>query len=38
MGAMWAKVEHAMQLLEELVELAREIRDEMKERRGTPSV
>jgi hypothetical protein len=35
---MWgAKIERAMQLLEELVRLAREIRDELKERRGTPA-
>jgi hypothetical protein len=35
---MWARLEHAMTLLEELVQLAREIRDEMRERRGASSV
>ena len=36
---MWlAKLERAMGLLEELVQLAREIRDEMKERRDASSV
>lgn len=30
-------VNKAMELLEELVQLTREIRDELKERRGTPS-
>ena len=33
---MWGlKVDRAMQLLEELVALAREIRDELRERRGS---
>lgn len=34
---MWLKVDKAMALLQELVALAREIRDELKERRGAPS-
>jgi hypothetical protein len=29
---MWARLERAMELLEELVQLAREIRDEMRQR------
>jgi hypothetical protein len=34
---MWAaQLRTAMALLEELVQLAREIRDELKERRGAP--
>lgn len=34
---MWAtKLHRAMELLEELVALAREIRDELRERRGAP--
>lgn len=36
---MWpAKIENAMDLLRELVALVREIRDELKERRDTPTV
>lgn len=35
---MWMQVHKAMVLLEELVQLAREIRDELRDRRGTPSV
>lgn len=36
---MWAtKLHEAMELLRELVDLMREVRDELKDRNGTPSV
>jgi hypothetical protein len=35
---MWAKAETAMRMLEDIVSLLREIRDELRERRGAPSV
>jgi hypothetical protein len=34
----WTQVHKAMALLEELVQLAREIRDELKDRRGASAV